>query len=136
MPNPVEFWTPMHKRALRVLVILFSLSWAFEMYHIRYCPCDCDDSSRNHSLFRIIHFSELCHWIFLFNTMLYEGIQLRSNCLHAWIVGSAVVIIYMPIVAGIGSKDVTRVSFGLRCRHRGLIVAIVSSMDIHSGKYR
>lgn len=87
VPNPVESWTPAHRKMLRALMVLFSLSWALEI---------------------IIHLGELCRWIFLFNTMLSEGLWLRSKYLYAWVSGSVIVGLYMPIVAGISSDDVTR----------------------------
>lgn len=86
VPNPVESWTPSHQKTLRALMVLINLSWALEI---------------------IIHLGELCRWIFLFNTMLPECLWLRSRYLHAWVLGSVVVGLYMPIVGGVSSDNVT-----------------------------
>lgn len=87
VPNPVESWTPEHQKMLRALMVLINLSWALEI---------------------IIHLGELCRWIFLFNTMLPECLWLRSKYLHAWVLGSVIVGLYMPIVAGVSSDNVTK----------------------------
>lgn len=65
---------------------------------------------------RIVHLGELCRWLFLFNTRSPEEFWLRSNYMCAWIVGSVVVALYMPIVAGVGCSDVMEVSFNLPYR--------------------
>jgi hypothetical protein len=116
----------MHKRSLRALIVLFSISWALEMYRFYYIStCDGDGLSQDDPFFSIVHLGELCRWIFLFNTMLSEGLWLRSRYLQAWIVGSVIVGLYMPIVAAASCGDMAKVSFGLCCGFRGLIALIV-----------
>lgn len=66
--------------------------------------------------------------------MLSEGLWLKSKYLYAWIMGSIVVALYMPIVTGISCDDAKKVGFGLCCRYRKLIALLVSGMDIRGGK--
>ena len=66
--------------------------------------------------------------------MSYEGPLLKRKHMYAWIVGSIMVILYMPIVARIGCDEAMRVGFNLRCRLSGLIVLIVSIVDVRGGK--
>jgi len=82
----------------------------------------------------IVHLGELCRWLFLFSGMTCEELWLKSKYMHAWIIGSVVVALYMPVVAGIGCNDMMRVSFNLFCGCGGLIVLIVPSSDVRGGK--
>lgn len=84
--------------------------------------------------FSIIHLGELCRWVFLFNAMLSGGLWLKSRYLCAWITGSIMVAIYMPIVTGISCGEAMKVRFGLSCRRSAFIALIVSGMDVRGGK--
>ena len=59
----------------------------------------------------IIHLGELCRWLFLFSAIQSEGFWLKSKYMRAWIVGSMLVAIYMPVIVGIGCNGTVRVSF-------------------------
>jgi len=133
VPNPIESWTPAHRKALCALTILFSYSWAFEMYCFNTRFAMVVANSRAIHFCSIVHLGELCRWLFLFNSMS-EALWLKSKYMHAWVVGSVVVALYMPIVAGIGCKNAMRVSFDPCCRCSGLIVLTVPIMDVRGGR--
>ena len=84
--------------------------------------------------FSIIHLGELFRWNLLFNAMSCEGLWLKNNRMHTWIVGSIMAVLYMPIVAQIGCDNAMRVSFSLCCRCSGLIILTVSIVDARGGK--
>ena len=134
MPSPVESWTPAHRRALYALTVLFSFSWAFEMYRFNTHCAMVMANSRMIRSYSIVHLGELCRWLFLFNSVSSEGLWLKSKYMHAWIVGSAVIALYMPIVAGIGCNNAMRVSFDPCCRRSGLIALTVPIMDVRGGE--
>lgn len=120
----------MHRRVLSTLAILFSLSWALEMYRSStHCVMAMANPRTIHS-YSIVHLGELCRWLFLFKTMSSEGFWLNSRHMYAWIVGSVVVALYMPIVVRVGCDGVMRVSFNPRCRYSESIVFIVPSMGV------
>ena len=55
--------------------------------------------------------------------------------MYAWTVGSVVVSLYMPVIAGISCNEAMDVSFGFCCRCSDLIALIVRRMDVRGGKF-
>ena len=51
VPKPVESWTTVHRRVLRALFILFSFSWALEMYCLDPPSCNVNGSAHDGPFF-------------------------------------------------------------------------------------
>lgn len=135
VPKPFETWTPAHQKMLRPLMVLIGLSWALEMYCFGCFPARCKVTDlKTIRSFSIIHLGELCRWFFLFNTMLSEGLWLRSKYLHAWIFGSVTVGLYISVIAGVSSNNGTKVRFNFHYRCLDLIALKVQGVDLYRRK--
>ncbi|KAF8911575.1 hypothetical protein CPB84DRAFT_1912674 [Gymnopilus junonius] len=77
VPKPYQLWAPTARASIFPLMLLFSIGWGFEM---------------------VTHLEELCFWLFLVNSGSGQQNWFQSLYFKAWIMGSAVAVIYMPLV--------------------------------------
>ncbi|KAF9529773.1 hypothetical protein CPB83DRAFT_852155 [Crepidotus variabilis] len=84
IPKPWQFWEPSAKDTIFPLTVLFSFGWSFEM---------------------ITHLEELCFWLFLVNSGSGQQNWFHSYYFKTWITGSAIALIYMPVVTIVTRAD-------------------------------
>ncbi|GBE80791.1 hypothetical protein SCP_0305110 [Sparassis crispa] len=77
VPTPYELWPAKYQRSIFPLQMLFSIAWSLEM---------------------ITHLEELLFWLFLINANSAQQDWFRSLYFKAWIVGSVIAAVYMPLV--------------------------------------
>ncbi|KAF8267483.1 hypothetical protein EI94DRAFT_1581058, partial [Lactarius quietus] len=77
IPTPYQLWTPAHQNAIIPLYLCVAIAWGLEIKP---------------------SFPELCFWLFVLNAGPMQKDWFRSQYFKAWIVGSVVAILYMPLV--------------------------------------
>ncbi|RDB25145.1 hypothetical protein Hypma_007400 [Hypsizygus marmoreus] len=77
IPKPHQLWGPIAHRAIFPLMLMFSIGWSFEM---------------------VTHLEELCFWLFLVNAGSAQQDWFHSLYFKTWVLGSAIAVIYMPLV--------------------------------------
>ncbi|KAF8963629.1 hypothetical protein BDZ97DRAFT_1904814 [Flammula alnicola] len=84
IPKPHQLWNPTDKSTIFPLMLLFSVGWSLEM---------------------VTHLEELCFWLFLVNAGSAQQNWFQSPYFKTWIVGSAIAVVYMPVVTIVTRSD-------------------------------
>jgi len=87
IPKPRQMWSEGHQRTTFPLVLTFSFGWALEM---------------------VTHLEELCFWLFLVNSGSSQRNWFQSFYFKAWLAGSAVAIVYMPLITILTRGDMMK----------------------------
>jgi hypothetical protein len=77
IPKPYQLWEPSARSTIFPLMLVFSVGWSLEM---------------------VTHLEELCFWLFLVNSGSAQQNWFHSLYFKTWIVGSALAVVYMPLV--------------------------------------
>ncbi|KAF8191060.1 hypothetical protein K438DRAFT_1831143 [Mycena galopus ATCC 62051] len=86
IPKPYTLWPESERRAIFPLMLTFTFAWSLEM---------------------ITHLEELCFWFFVVKSIEKQD-WFRSRYFRAWIAGSCVAIIYMPLLTILTRADPLR----------------------------
>ncbi|KAF8191061.1 hypothetical protein K438DRAFT_2018469 [Mycena galopus ATCC 62051] len=86
IPKPYTLWPESERRAIFPLMLTFTFAWSLEM---------------------ITHLEELCFWFFVVKTTEQRD-WFRSRYFRAWMAGSCVAIIYMPLLTILTRADPLR----------------------------
>lgn len=87
LPTPYEMWSEHARGAILPLYFCFSMAWSLEM---------------------VSHLEELCFWLFLVNSTSFSQDWFRTLYFKAWMVGSCVATIYMPLVTILTRGDLMK----------------------------
>ncbi|KJA28832.1 hypothetical protein HYPSUDRAFT_128746 [Hypholoma sublateritium FD-334 SS-4] len=84
IPKPYQLWDQHSRATIFPFMLLFSIGWSFEM---------------------VTHLEELCFWLFLINSGSGQQNWFRSLYFRIWVVGSALAVVYMPLVTILTRSD-------------------------------
>ncbi|KAI4521015.1 hypothetical protein K525DRAFT_257026 [Schizophyllum commune Loenen D] len=87
IPKPYPLWSQAHKDAVLPLTLIFSFVFSFEI---------------------VTHLEELCFWLYLVNSGANQRDWFKSPHFKFWVGGSAVALVYMPLVCALTRQDVLK----------------------------
>jgi len=103
IPTPWQAWTHAHRKAILPLYLCLAFAWALEM---------------------VTHLEELCFWFFVVNASPKQADWFHSRYFRAWMVGSAVAVLYMPLVTILTRSD------PLKCEAFTFLAGSVGSLSL------